>query len=97
VTDFADLLRIYDLAVAEAEAAAAAVEAKRKALAEAEAAAARAAHARTQAHTAVYDRLSTQGHHSLRDKEGRITIFYASPDHTWDCFNPAPGDRPEGK
>ena len=91
---FEALLKAHDDAKAQAEARKAAVEAARKALAdaEAEAAVAQAAEAVAVAREAVHVRLKETGHHFLKGKDGRITLYRSLPDHDFEAFQPTPGD-----
>jgi hypothetical protein len=82
--------------LAEAEAQVEArVEAARKALAEAEAEAARAAEAVVEAREAVHVRLKEKGLHTVRAKDGSITVYRALPDHDFAAERPLSGDKVE--
>ena len=79
------------LAEAEAEVSAK-VEAARTKLGEAEAAVVQAAEAQAAAREAIHVRLKEKGHHFLRGKDGKITVYRSLPDHDFEAFTPTPGD-----
>ena len=79
------------LADAEAEVSAKVAAARTK-LGEAEAAVAQAAEAVAVAREAVHVRLKEKGHHFLKGKDGRITVYRSLPDHDFEAFTPTPGD-----
>ena len=80
-------------ALARAEAQAAdAVAAARTKLGEAEAAVVQAAEAQAAAREAIHVRLKEKGHHFLRGKDGKITVYRSLPDHDFEAFTPTPGD-----